>query len=65
MLVFICCTNLLIYQSKPNDFKTNKKKYYDRKIWLFGFCEALACVSGKRQCAKCAKAFFNSFFGLT
>jgi hypothetical protein len=22
-------------------------------IWLFDFCEEMACVSGNRQCAKC------------
>ena len=27
-----------------------------RKIWLFDFCEGLACVAGKRQCAKCVMA---------
>jgi hypothetical protein len=26
------------------------------KIWLFDFCEVLARVSGKRQCAKCGQA---------
>ena len=31
------------------------------KIWLFDFCEVLACVSGKRQCAKCGSAFRFSF----
>ena len=31
------------------------------EIWLFDFCEALACVSGKRQCAKCGLAFRFSF----
>jgi nitrate reductase NapE component len=32
------------------------------KIWLFDFCEVLARVSGKRQCAKCGSVkilFFN------
>jgi hypothetical protein len=24
------------------------------KKWLFWFCEALACVSGKTKCATCA-----------
>jgi hypothetical protein len=27
--------------------RTNTKKNYDRKIWLFDFCEGLARVSGK------------------
>jgi len=27
-----------------------------RKVWLFDFCEVLARVSGKRQCAKCVSA---------
>jgi len=26
------------------------------KKWLFWFCEALACVSGKTKCATCAVA---------
>lgn len=32
------------------------------KIWLFDFCEEMACVSGNRQCAKCEAVkilFFN------
>jgi len=29
--------------------------------WLFDFCEAVACVSGNRQCAKCGLAFCFSF----
>lgn len=31
------------------------------EIWLFDFCEALARVPGKRQCAKCVSAFRFSF----
>jgi len=30
--------------------------YKRGKIWLFWFCEGLACVSGKTKCAKCAEA---------
>ena len=36
-------------------------KISDCKNWLFDFCEALACVSGKRQCAKCGLALRFSF----
>ena len=35
-----------------------------RKKWLFDFCEALACVSGKRQCAICVMDFKNKKCGL-
>jgi hypothetical protein len=57
MLFIFCYTNILLYEGKSNDFKNKTKKNYDRKIWLFDFCEALARVSGKRQCAKCAMVF--------
>ena len=57
MLFIFCYTNILLYEGKSNDFKNKTKKNYDRKIWLFDFCEALARVSGKRQCAECAMAF--------
>lgn len=48
-------------------FQKYKKKFNilksGWKIWLFDFCEALACVSGKRQCAKCVSAFRFSLCG--
>jgi hypothetical protein len=31
------------------------------KKWLFGFCEALACVSGKTKCATYVWAEFHFF----
>ena len=33
------------------------------KNWLFDFCEAWACVSGKRQCANCGSARENKKCG--
>ncbi len=32
------------------------------KIWLFDFCEVLARVSDKRQCAKCVSTKSKSLF---
>jgi hypothetical protein len=40
----------------------NKKSRVGGKIWLFDFCEVLARVSGKRQCAKCGLAKSKSLF---
>ena len=34
---------------------------YEGKKWLFGFCEALACVLGKTQCAICATGTISFF----